>query len=381
VADDDGMMLLIDALTADRPEWGEFPLLLLERGVDPFLWDNPGRLFAHAVAFCQGARTVQAMAEFVPRVEQRHFAAALEAANPGAIDVLLRMGFDANAPLEADGTTEAPPPILVVARSLFRGLVAWPQARAALRRLLGAGADPRAVVPSTGTTVLHDFFSALAEDDPAWPTRRSYDDVCQCLAHLLGAGADPRAADRRRRTPSQVAWGSPLRQAGVLAWYRVLRMCGLDPRDLDTHYDARFDAATATDTACYICAARPAPAAVVLCPWCCGDAYESHVAAAFAGSRKDPALGVAPCCPTAVCPRHSHRAAAQARRGLLLPAQSGAPLRRVAKCAAPHCEVCAARRDAWNRYPHYTPDPDGDDSDSDSDSAEEEEFHDAAEAL
>ncbi|KAI5854546.1 hypothetical protein BZA05DRAFT_244302 [Tricharina praecox] len=384
------MMLLVEAILVDKPEWGDFPLLLLERGVDPFLWDNPGGLFMDTLAFYQGTGTIKAMAEFVPRVEDSHFIAALKWANPGAIRALLQMGHDANAPLVVEGGTTVTP-IMVVANSLYKGLIEWPQAREAFRELRSRGADMKVSVPTTGSTVLHDFFSSLAENDPEWPTRYRYDDVCQYLAFLIGEGADPRAVDRQDRTPTRAAWDSPLQQAGVLVWYRVLRMCNLDPADLDKDYDFRFDVVLAK---CYFCLldARSTAYDFLLCPWCHREAYvcdyERNTAVEYDGSKRDPELDVTPCCPTAVCRSHRYRSAAESTGGFLLPKRSGGVLRRVRKCAEPVCAICTAESSKWNARPHYTIlldsmedlESDGDYWD-DEDSDEEQEFHDSLEEV
>jgi len=391
VADDDGMMSLIEAILVDKPEWGEFPLLLLERGVDPFMWDDAGVLFMEAMAFCQGTRTIRAMAELVPRVEDRHFIAALKWANPGAIRVLLQMGFDANTPLLIDDKVSIPP-IMVVTRNLYEleVLLEWPQAREALRELLSGGANLKASVPATGFAVLHDFFLEIFK--PLESRHFDYDIVCQHLVSLIDNGADPRAVDRRGRTPSVAAWSSQCQQASVLVWYRVLRMCNLDPVLLDANYDPRFD----TNDKCYFCLldAGSKTGDFMFCPWCCNGAYtrdrDWNNPLPYDGSKNNPMLGIMPCCPTAVCRFHRHPLEAR-KGGFLLPKKSGGMLQRVKKCAELGCEICAAGNGKWDKRRHYTlsldsnedENEDGeDDEDENYEDAEDvQEFHDTVEVL
>ncbi|KAI5854544.1 hypothetical protein BZA05DRAFT_244274 [Tricharina praecox] len=175
----------------------------------------------------------------------------------------------------------------------------------------------------------------------------------------MNEGANLRAIDHHGRTPSLAAWKTPLptRQALVLLWYRALRMCNLDPAELDAdRYDSRFDIVLGECCFCAPNGGSTTPTGdYVICPWCCITAYTGQFETRnhWRGSTNRAKLGLLLCCPTAVCPVHIHRYRAEVERGgLLLPKESGGILSRVEKCVDSACEVCFRR--VWvPRFKHY----------------------------
>jgi len=58
VSSDDEQLGL--AITRSTPEWGDFPLRLLERGADSFLMSHPARIFSLGLIYNQSPRTLKA---------------------------------------------------------------------------------------------------------------------------------------------------------------------------------------------------------------------------------------------------------------------------------------------------------------------------------
>jgi len=335
--------LLLNAVIKSEPEWGDFPLRLLERGADVSLMTAPHFHFSQSVLHNHSPRTLKALVEFV-HDEDWCFVQVLQNPNPEAVRLLLQMGRDANTPLLTYGdivslttrTTSSIPlsPIILATQSLGLRRHRLSHTRDILHELLSRGANLNAPVPTSGFTVLHHFF--LEPFASVNYLHCDYNTLCLHLVFLIDNGADPRALDRCGRSPSQAAWESTfqLKQAAVVLWYRVLRMCNLDPADLDPNYDSRFDIIMDD---CYFCsmdAGSSSLADYLLCPWCRKGAYACDYQSAlylqcnFSGGAS--VQRIRPCCPAAVCGRHEDRfdKSHEIETGFLLPMESRGSLRR-----------------------------------------------------
>jgi len=390
------------AVTRIAPEWGDFPLRLLERGADTLLMTYPGLFFSLSLLYNQSPRTLKALVEFA-HDEDWCFVDALKYANLEAVRLLLQMGRDANTPLlihryiSPPTASTAPSillsPITIATESLCLGRSEWPRMHEVLLELLSRGANLKATVPASGFTVLHHFFLEPFASVNYFTC--DYNTLCLHLVFLIDNGADPRALDRCGRSPSQAAWESAfqLKQAAIVLWYRVLRMCNLDPADLDENYDSRFDIIMDDCYFCSVDAGSSSLADYLLCPWCCKDAYECDYQKTECPRWRNLSKGVSvqkirPCCPEAVCGRHGDRLD-ETETGFLLPTESRGLLRRVEWLGLLEYEDGSPMSGLDGKcilclrvHPRYrlVPDPGGY-VDTDEDTDDEQEFHDSLEEI
>jgi hypothetical protein len=203
--------------------------------------------------------------------------------------------------------------------------------------------DPRIGCIALRTILSGDWCSKTKNSD--------FSRFCELLVFLINFGADP-AVSENGQTSSDLIWNSADQdcatvQRRVLLWYRALRSCGLNPQDYDFCYDSRFDRVS---NGCHFCLQDTEGTDAeefVVCPWCFGDLYSlrsttngwftdhnpsegyrpvhRHLGRSF--SRSPTRNYVLPCCP-GICSRHIARATGS---GLLLPANSGAKMRRYRK--------------------------------------------------
>jgi len=388
------------AVMRNAPEWGDFPLRLLERGADTVLMTDPDFFFSLSLLRNQSPRTLKVLVEFVHDVDWC-FVQALRYANLEAVRLLLQMGHDVNTPLATNGN-RAPPtastapnthlsPIFIATQSLGLWQFEWPRRHDILHELLGRGANLTATVPTSGFTVLHHFF--LGPLTSVNYFRCEYTTLCLHLAFLVDNGADPRALDRCGRSPSRAAWESTfqLKQAAVVLWYRVLRMCNLDPADLDANYDSRFDITMGDCYFCSVDAGSSSLADYLLCPWCRKGAYACDYQTTQCALWDNLSGGalvqkIRPCCPVTVCQRHVDRLD-ETKTGFLLPTESGGSLRRVERLLlleyeddlpkSSHREECNCVACCKRMLPRYRLVPDsGGYVEIDEDADDEQEFHD-----
>jgi hypothetical protein len=67
VNDDDEQLAF--AMLRSAPEWGDFPLRLLERGADTFVMSQPAVFFSLSLYYNRSPRTLKALVEYVSRVD------------------------------------------------------------------------------------------------------------------------------------------------------------------------------------------------------------------------------------------------------------------------------------------------------------------------
>jgi len=400
VSSDDEQLGL--AITRSTPEWGDFPLRLLERGADSFLMSHPARIFSLGLIYNQSPRTLKALVEFVPDVDWC-FVQALQFANLEAVRLLLQMGHDVNTPLLTNGDIVSPTativpniplsPIIIATQSLGLWQFEWSRMRVILHELLSRGANLNAPAPTLGFTVLHHFF--LEPFASVNYFGRDYNTLCLHLVFLIDNGADPRALDQCGRSPSQAAWESTfqLKQAAIVLWYRVLRMCNLDPADLDGNYDSRFDIILDDCYFCSVDARSSSLADYLLCPWCYKNAYACDYQSTqdlewYNFLARAPVQKIRPCCPATVCRRHWDRSD---KTGFLLPMESGGSLRRMerlvlleyeddspksGRCRESNCVVCQRMRLRYSLAPDS-----GGYVDTGEDTDDEQRFYDSLEEI